>query len=103
MLRGKPKPIRYTSMPGRLDMYDLRGLCCALQVSKSGYSAWRLRPPRPSLLNNRVSQCFSKTFRKMIEDNKLKQSMSRKGNCWDNAVAESFFAAWKSSLFMVRV
>jgi len=55
------------------------------------------------LLNNRVSQCFSKTFRKMIEDNKLKQSMSRKGNCWDNAVAESFFAAWKSSLFMVRV
>jgi putative transposase len=26
---------------------------------------------------------------------KAKQSMSRKGNCWDNAVAESFFATLK--------
>lgn len=27
-----------------------------------------------------------------------KQSMSRKGNCWDNAVAESFFKTFKSDL-----
>ena len=28
----------------------------------------------------------------------MKQSMSRKGNCWDNAVAESFFATLKKEL-----
>ncbi|HOR10827.1 MAG TPA: IS3 family transposase [Bacteroidales bacterium] len=29
---------------------------------------------------------------------KAEQSMSRKGNCWDNAVAESFFKTFKSEL-----
>ncbi len=29
------------------------------------------------------------------------QSMSRKGNCWDNAVAESFFRTLKSELIYV--
>jgi len=28
----------------------------------------------------------------------IKQSMSRKGNCWDNAVAESFFHSLKTEL-----
>src|SRR5690606_35251864 len=30
-------------------------------------------------------------FRAIIVENKMLQSMSRKANCWDNAVAESFF------------
>jgi len=32
------------------------------------------------------------------KDNGLIQSMSRKGNCWDNAVAESFFQTLKTEL-----
>jgi transposase InsO family protein len=40
-------------------------------------------------------QYCSKAFRKIIKVNQLVQSMSRKGNCWDNAVAESFFASLK--------
>ena len=36
-------------------------------------------------------------FRKVLKQNsKVVQSMSRKGNCWDNAVAESFFKSLKS-------
>ena len=31
--------------------------------------------------------------------NNITQSMSRKGNCWDNAVAESFFKTLKAELF----
>ena len=31
---------------------------------------------------------------------KVEQSMSRKGNCWDNAVAESFFKSFKSELIV---
>ena len=40
-------------------------------------------------------QYCAKSFRKIIADNHLTQSMSRKANCWDNAVAESFFASLK--------
>lgn len=34
----------------------------------------------------------------VLKSLKVKQSMSRKGNCWDNAVAESFFKTFKSEL-----
>lgn len=35
-------------------------------------------------------------FKKMLEKSGITQSMSRKGNCWDNAVIESFFATFKN-------
>lgn len=41
------------------------------------------------------SQYASKTYRRVLKDSELVQSMSRRGNCWDNAVAESFFATLK--------
>ena len=34
----------------------------------------------------------------IIDSHKMKQSMSRKGNCWDNAVAESLFKTLKTEL-----
>ena len=40
-------------------------------------------------------QYASGDYRNMIRDYGLTQSMSRRGNCWDNAVAESFFATLK--------
>lgn len=40
----------------------------------------------------------SVSFRKLIEDKGLRQSMSRKGNCWDNAPQESFFGHMKDEL-----
>jgi transposase InsO family protein len=50
---------------------------------------------RPKVVHSdRGCQYASKAFRKHLK--KVKQSMSRKGNCWDNAVAESFFGALKS-------
>ena len=49
--------------------------------------------------SDRGVQYASKEFRKLLKDNCLiVQSMSRKGNCWDNAVAESFFKTLKSEL-----
>ena len=39
-----------------------------------------------------------KEFRQMLEKHKIVQSMSRKGDCWDNAVAESFFSIIKSEM-----
>jgi putative transposase len=49
--------------------------------------------------SDRGVQYASTLFRNYIKTNKLIiQSMSRKGNCWDNAVAESFFKTLKSEL-----
>lgn len=55
------------------------------------------RPIVPGLIfhSDRGSQYASTDFRKLLATEKCIQSMSRKGNCWDNAVAESFFKTIK--------
>ncbi|MEZ8946801.1 IS3 family transposase [Vibrio sp. 10N.247.311.12] len=45
--------------------------------------------------SDRGSQYCSKDYRDLISTYNLKQSMSRKGNCWDNACVESFFHSLK--------
>lgn len=48
--------------------------------------------------SDRGSQYASTEFRNLLVATGTIQSMSRKGNCWDNAVAESFFGKLKSEL-----
>jgi putative transposase len=55
----------------------------------------RGKPRGVMIHTDRGSQYCSKSFRALIKQHGLVQSMSRKGNCWDNAVAESFFATLK--------
>ena len=45
--------------------------------------------------SDRGSQYASDEFRQLLKSYECIQSMSRKGNCWDNAVAESFFKTIK--------
>jgi putative transposase len=47
---------------------------------------------------DRGSQYASNLYRKLLEIHGLRQSMSGKGNCYDNAQAESFFARFKTEL-----
>jgi putative transposase len=63
------------------------------------------RKPTDELLvhTDRGSQYASHLFQKMLSENQCILSMSRKGNCWDNAVAESFFARLKVELFQVEI
>ena len=63
-------------------------------------SAIRSRRPATGMLfhSDRGSQYASDEFRLMLEANGLQQSMSGKGECWDNAVVESFFGTMKSEL-----
>ncbi len=58
------------------------------------------RQPTAGLIfhSDRGSQYASINFRKSLENNKIIQSMSGKGNCYDNAVAESFFHTLKTEL-----
>ncbi|RDH92862.1 MAG: IS3 family transposase, partial [endosymbiont of Seepiophila jonesi] len=55
------------------------------------------RQPKTGLIHHsdRGSQYASKDFRRLLKAYGFKGSMSRKGNCWDNAVAESFFGSLK--------
>jgi transposase InsO family protein len=58
------------------------------------------RKPRPGLLHHsdRGSPYASEDYREALRRRGLVASMSRSGDCWDNAVAESFFATLKAEL-----
>jgi putative transposase len=58
------------------------------------------RKPDKGLIvhSDRGSQYASLSVRKLIERNNLRQSMSSKGNCYDNAPTESFFSTLKREL-----
>ena len=55
------------------------------------------RKPKVGLIHHsdRGSQYASKAFRKLLKVHGINGSMSAKGDCWDNAVAESFFGSLK--------
>ena len=63
-------------------------------------TAVRQRHPKPGLIfhSDRGSQYASRAFRRRLWRYRIIQSMSAKGNCYDNAVAESFFATLKKEL-----
>lgn len=48
-------------------------------------------------------QCGSDDWRRFCRTNHLVPSMSRRGNCWDNAVAESFFGSLKKERIKRRI
>ena len=52
---------------------------------------------------DRGSQYASTDYRRFLDKHGLVASMSRKGDCWDNAVAESFFATLKLELAMKTI
>ena len=63
--------------------------------------ALKQRGERPADLihhSDRGVQYASDPYQKLLADHSIMPSMSRKGNCWDNAVTESFFGSLKSEL-----
>jgi putative transposase len=60
--------------------------------------AWFRRRPAPGLIHHsdRGSQYASHAFQAKLTEYGMTCSMSRKGNCWDNAPAESFFNSLKN-------
>jgi putative transposase len=60
--------------------------------------AWFRRRPEPGLIHHsdRGSQYASAAFQDKLSEYGMRCSMSRKGNCWDNAPSESFFNSLKN-------
>ena len=65
------------------------------------YMAVQRRDPPPGLLHHsdQGSQYTSHLFQAALVQIRARCSMSRKGECWDNAVVESFFSSLKRELF----
>jgi transposase InsO family protein len=62
--------------------------------------ALKTRRPEPGLVHHsdRGVQYASGDYQRQLQDRGIVCSMSRKGDCWDNAVAESFFSTLKAEL-----
>jgi putative transposase len=60
-------------------------------------AVWRRRPNHLVVVHSdQGSQYGSDDWQRFCKSNNLRRSMSRRGNCWDNAVAESFFSSLKA-------
>jgi putative transposase len=67
-------------------------------------SAVRKRRPRGTIIrSDQGCQYGSDDWRRFCQTNRLEPSMSRRGNCWDNAVAESFFGSLKKERIKKRI
>lgn len=75
-----------------------------MSVEETTLPAWQMacknRPPVKGLIfhSDRGIQYAAQAFRDALAAQNICQSMSRKGNCWDNAVAESFFKTLKAEI-----
>lgn len=67
-------------------------------------SAVQHRRPKPGLLHHtdQGSQYASGDYQEALDGQGMKVSMSRRGNCWDNAPMESFFRSLKVELIFGR-
>ncbi len=67
-------------------------------------SAVKRRRPRGTIIHSDQGVQFgSNAWRRFCRANHLEPSMSRKGNCWDNAVVESFFSSLKKERIEKRI
>jgi len=84
--------------------WDLsRRLTAESTCNAFGKFLYRYNYPQGVLVHSdRGIQYASEQFRTLLDDSGALQSMSRKGNCWDNAVAESFFHTLKTRLIYHR-
>ena len=67
-------------------------------------AVWRRKPPPGVLVHSdQGSQYTGGEWKNFLNDHKLECSMSRRGNCYDNAVAESFFQLLKRERIKRRI
>ncbi|MCL2417102.1 MAG: IS3 family transposase [Bacteroidales bacterium] len=91
-----------------IDLEDRKVIGCShsedLSAEHTTLSAFRMaiknRPPKKDLIfhSDRGVQYTCSSFVNLLNSYGVTQSMCRKGNCWDNAVVESYFKTLKSEL-----
>jgi transposase InsO family protein len=91
-----------------IDLYDRKiigwSLSDGMSINETTLASWKIairnRKIEDGLIfhSDRGVQYANNKFANVLESYKVTRSMSRKGNCWDNAVAESFFKSLKTEL-----
>jgi transposase InsO family protein len=92
-----------------MDLYDRKiigwSLSNGMSTEETTLKAWNMAVKNRNIVeglifhSDRGVQYASKKFVNVLDSyKKITRSMSRKGNCWDNAVAESFFKSLKTEL-----
>ena len=67
-------------------------------------AVWRRKPKDTVIVHSdQGSQYGSGDWLRFCREHQLEPSMSRRGNCWDNAVAESFFSSLKKERIKKRI
>ncbi len=67
-------------------------------------AVWRRKPKQQVIIHSdQGTQCGSNDWLRFCRQHNLEPSMSRRGNCWDNAVVESFFGSLKKERIKKRV
>jgi putative transposase len=88
-----------------IDLFSRRVVGWSIQVTMTAQlvtdalvmAIWRRsKPEAVSHHSDRGSQYTSEPFQRFLADQGLACSMSRSGNCWDNAAMESFFSSLKT-------
>jgi transposase InsO family protein len=66
--------VRYAAIVAQVGIFAVAFMCRVLEVAPSGY--------------------YASDYRALLKSHDITPSMSRKGDCWDNAVAESLFSSF---------
>jgi len=71
-------------------------ICCDLAIDAMLMAVWRHQPQQQVMIHSdQGSQFRSSDWQSFLKANNVISSMSRRGHCHDNAVAESFFQLLK--------
>lgn len=98
-------------LPTIMDLYSRKFIGWSMNhritqelVMRALNMAIKQRNPSPGLLlhSDRGSQYASYYYQVLLKRNSMLCSMSRKGNCWDNAVMESFYRTLKVELIYLK-
>ncbi len=91
-----------------IDLYDRKiigwSLSNGMSTEETSLAAWKMAVKNRKIIDGLIFhsdigvQYASKKFVNIIEFYGVKRSISHRGNCWDNAVAESFFKSLKTEL-----
>jgi putative transposase len=89
---------------GEIISYTLSSSPGFHQVAEMLKNAFRTIPDHSHLIlhSDQGWQYQMQTYQKMLKEKGIQQSMSRKGNCYDNSVMENFFGILKSEFYYNR-
>ena len=89
---------------GEIVSYSIAERPCFKQITDMLQKAFCILPAKVNLIlhSDQGWQYQAQKYQELLKQRNIQQSMSRKGNCLDNAVMESFFATLKSELYYIE-